>query len=431
MTILPYRYLKRYLEGVFYGWWVVIASMSALVIGSAFYWQGVGVFFLSLQDEFGTSRAVLSGAIALSQLEGGMLGPIGGYLVDRFGPRRMMLIGVTLMGTGYILMSLTTSLFSFLIVFLCVISFGMSIGVRVPATVAPANWFIKRRGLAMGIALSGSGLGGVFIPMLGFLIAATGWRQTAVLTGVAVWILGIPLAMVMRKRPEDYGLMPDGIQVIPQDGSDASARDGETVLRQEDSDFTLMEALKNPIFWLLAIAFGMRQFTIGAVSLHLVPFFVDTGLGLEAASAILAVVTLTSVLGRVGFGFLADIFQPRYVMAFSMAMVGLGTVVLMRTPENYMVLIVFILIYGVGWGGGATTMNATRAAYFGRKSFGTVSGTMDFFQIFGLVLGPIYAGFIFDVTQSYSIAFASFALSATLAGVVMFFLKPPKKADGL
>ena len=94
----------------------------------------------------------------------------------------------------------------------------------------------------MGIALSGSGLGGVFIPMLGFLIAATGWRQTAVLTGVAVWILGIPLAMVMRKRPEDYGLMPDGIQVIPQDGSDASARDGETVLRQEDSDFTLMEA---------------------------------------------------------------------------------------------------------------------------------------------------------------------------------------------
>ena len=118
MTILPYRYLKRYFEGVFYGWWVVIASMSALVIGSAFYWQGFGVFFLSLQDEFGTSRAVLSGAIALSQLEGGMLGPIGGYLVDRFGPRRMMLIGVTLMGTGYILMSLTTSLYSFLIVFL-------------------------------------------------------------------------------------------------------------------------------------------------------------------------------------------------------------------------------------------------------------------------------------------------------------------------
>ena len=431
MTILPYRYLKRYFEGVFYGWWVVIASMSALVIGSAFYWQGFGVFFLSLQDEFGTSRAVLSGAIALSQLEGGMLGPIGGYLVDRFGPRRMMLIGVTLMGTGYILMSLTTSLFTFLIVFLCVISFGMSIGVRVPATVAPANWFIKKRGLAMGIALSGSGFGGVFIPMLGFLIAATGWRQTAVLTGVAVWILGIPLAMVMRKRPEDYGLMPDGIQVTPQNGSDASARDGGIVLRQEDSDFTLMEALKNPIFWLLAIAFGMRQFTIGAVSLHLVPFFVDTGLGLEAAAAILAVVTLTSVLGRVGFGFLADIFQPRYVMAFSMAMVGLGTVVLMSTPENYMVLIVFILIYGVGWGGGATTMNATRAAYFGRKSFGTVSGTMDFFQIFGLVLGPIYAGFIFDVTQSYNIAFASFALSATLAGVVMFFLKPPKKADGL
>ena len=168
-------------KGIFYGWWVVLASMSAMVLGSAFYWQGFGVFFLALQDEFSTNRAALSGVISLSQLEGGMLGPVGGYLVDRFGPRRMMAIGVSLMGVGYLLMSLVDSLFVFYLVFLGVISVGMSIGIRVPAVVAPANWFIKRRGLAIGIALTGSGFGGFFIPVIGYLIATQGWRQTAVL----------------------------------------------------------------------------------------------------------------------------------------------------------------------------------------------------------------------------------------------------------
>jgi len=408
--------------------------MSALLIGSAFYWQGFGVFFLSLQDEFSTNRAALSGAIALSQLEGGMLGPIGGYLVDRFGPRRMMLIGITIMGSGYMLMSYVSSLGMFYIVFLCVISVGMSIGVRVPATVAPANWFIRKRGIAMGIALAGSGMGGIFIPILGYMIVSNGWRQTAVMAGVAVWVLGIPLAMIMRRRPEDYGLLPDGIN--DKNHTISSYVDSAELTQQsnkpnDEDEFTVKEALRIPVFWLLALVFGLRQFTVAAVSLHLIPFFVDTGRSLEAAAAVLAIVTVTSVLGRIGFGFLVDIFQPRYVMAFSMAMVGLGTLVLTNVTDGWFLLVLFVLIYGVGWGGGATTMNATRAAYFGRRSFGTVSGTMDFLQMFGLVLGPVYAGFVFDATGSYSIAFTSFAVSATTASLLMFFLRPPKKLNEL
>ncbi|MDE2802411.1 MAG: MFS transporter, partial [Chloroflexota bacterium] len=174
-------------SGIFYGWWIVIASMCALVIGSAFYWQGFGVFFLSLQEEFDTNRAAISGAIALSQLEGGMLGPVGGYLVDRFGPRRMMTIGVVTMGAGFILLSTVNSLVMFYVVFLGVISVGMSVGVRVPALVAPANWFVRKRGLAIGISLTGSGFGGLFIPVLGILIATIGWRDTAIVAGLTVW----------------------------------------------------------------------------------------------------------------------------------------------------------------------------------------------------------------------------------------------------
>ena len=425
------EYTERGLStGIFYGWWIVIASMCALVVGSAFYWQGFGVFFLSLQEEFSANRAAISGAIALSQLEGGMLGPVGGYLCDRFGPRRMMTIGAIVMGAGFFLLSLVSTLLMFYAVFLGVISVGMSVGIRVPAQVAPANWFIKKRGMAIGIALTGSGLGGLFIPVLGLLIANIGWRDTAVFIGFAVWVLAVPLAMIMRTRPEDHGMLPDGERPSPRPAAASSGRASTSTQPAPDpleGDFTLRMAMRMPVFWFLAIAFGLRQFAVGAISLHVVPFLVDTGRSLELASTILAATTLTSILGRLGFGWLADRYPPRYIMALSMLLVGLGVLVLANVGEGWPLLVLYIFVYAVGWGGGATTMNATRGAYFGRRAFGTISGTMDFFQMFGLVLGPIFAGVVFDVTESYTIAFASFAVSAIASSVLMVFLRPPRR----
>jgi MFS family permease len=420
--------------GLFYGWWIVLASMSALMLASAFYWQGFGVFFLALQDEFSTNRAALSGAIAMSQLEGGMLGPVGGYLVDRYGPRRMMAIGITMMGIGFIVLSQVHSLVTFYIVFLGIISVGMSIGIRVPALVAPANWFIKKRGMAIGISLTGGGLGGIFVPVLGWLIASYGWRTTMVIAGITILMLGLPIATVMRRRPEEYGLLPDGerpvaqlqrVEALPGDETVEEAPSPEPA----EANFSLRDALKMPVFWFLAVAFGMRQFAVGAISLHQVPFLVDSGRSLQTASIILAFVTVTSVLGRIGFGWLADRFTPRYIMALSMMMVGLGAFILSNVTEGMPMLILYIVVYAIGWGGGATTMNATRGAYFGRRSFGTISGTMDFVQMFGLVLGPVYAGLVFDITESYTMAFNSFAISAAAAGVLMFFLRPPRRVE--
>ncbi|MDE2900391.1 MAG: MFS transporter [Chloroflexota bacterium] len=420
-------------SGIFYGWWIVIASMCALVIGSAFYWQGFGVFFLSLQEEFDTNRAAISGAIALSQLEGGMLGPVGGYLVDRFGPRRMMTIGVVTMGAGFILLSTVNSLVMFYVVFLGVISVGMSVGVRVPALVAPANWFVRKRGLAIGISLTGSGFGGLFIPVLGILIATIGWRDTAIVAGLTVWALGIPLAIILRTRPEDHGMLPDGDPPRERPtpattGAGHATASPAAAPDHLEGDYTLRGALRLPVFWFLAVAFGLRQFAVGAISLHVVPFLVDTGRSLEVASTILAATTTASVVGRLGFGWLADRFPPRYIMAVSMVMVGVGALILTNVGAGWTLLVLYIAVYAVGWGGGAVTMNATRGAYFGRRAFGTISGTMDFVQMFGLVLGPIYAGIVYDVTESYTIAFMSFAVSAAASGILMVFLRPPRRA---
>ena len=178
------------------------------------------------------------------------MGPLGGYLVDRFGPRRMISIGAIVMGVGFLLMSQVNSLLMFYVVFLGVISVGMSIGIRVPAPGGPCQLVRQKRGIAIGIALTGSGLGGLFIPFLGLLIVNYGWRRTAIVAGIAVWVLALPLAMVMRTRPEDYGMLPDGERPSERQTAPAvaSSADGSSAARATpehlEGDYTLRSALR-------------------------------------------------------------------------------------------------------------------------------------------------------------------------------------------
>lgn len=422
-------------QQVYYGWWIVIASMIVLSVGAGFYWLGFGVFFLPLAQEFSTSRAALSGAISISQLEGGLLGPVGGYLVDRFGPRRMMFIGVGLMGLGFVWMSQVESLFMFYVVYLLLISLGMSIGIRVPTLVAPTNWFVRKRGIALGIATSGVGLGGIFVPMLGWLIISLGWRPTAAIAGLVVLAVGLPLAAVMRHRPEQYGLLPDGRTATPTVQPKRDSADGEPSLEgaaaleqgEPEATYNMREALKTPVFWQLSVVFGLRQIIIGAIGLHQVPFLIGIGISPQLAATVLGMTAVASILGRLGAGWLADRVPKRFVMAATIGLAALGALVLAHVTVWWH-LIFFVLIYGVGWGGGATTMSIVRAEYFGRRAFGTISGMMDFVQMFGLVLGPIFAGLVYDLTGSYYLAFMVFAVTGALGAAMMVFLRPPQQS---
>ena len=414
---------------IFYGWWIVISSMVVLAVGAGIYWLGFGVFFLPLAVEFNSNRTVLSGAIALSQVEGGLLGPIGGYLVDRFGPRKIMFVGVSIMGIGFILMSMAKSLLAFYVVYLLLISVGMSIGIRVPGLVAPTNWFIKKRGIALGVSTSGVGLGGILVPILGWLVIEMGWRSTSVISGLFILAVGLPCAAVMRHRPEQYGLLPDGRiakRIDAENVLDKTDVSSDTIDDpvEEETSYTMMEAIKTPVFWLLSMVFGLRQLIIGAIGLHQVPFLIDIGINPQMAATVLGMTAIASIIGRLGFGWLADRIEKRYVMASTIILAGIGSFILANVT-TWWHLVFFVFIYGVGWGGGATIMSVLRAEYFGRKAFGTISGMMDFVQMFGLVLGPIFAGFIFDTTNSYYIAFVTFAIAAACAGTIMIFLKPP------
>ena len=260
---------------MYYGWWIVVASMGALALAGSVYWQGFGLFFLPLAREFSIGRAALASAYSVSQVEGGLLGPVGGYLSDRFGPRRMMVIGVGVTGVGYLLLSRVDTFLGFYLVFVLVVSLGVSVGIRVPTLVVTNNWFVQKRGIALGLMSSGTGLGGVFVPGLGWLIARLGWRNAAAIVGVVVWCVGLPIAGALRRRPEEYGLRPDGRTELAAERQAATQQ--SHVRAQAEATYTLRQALRTRVFWSLALAFGLRQFAVGAVGVHMVPYLIGAG----------------------------------------------------------------------------------------------------------------------------------------------------------
>lgn len=419
---------------IFYGWWIVLASTIANALSGGFYFYGFSTFFLPLVKEFGWSRTVISGAFSMSRIEGGLLGPIGGFLVDKFGPRKMMLLGIAIMGAGFILLSQIHSLFTFYLVFILCVAGGSTLGIHQATLVAITNWFSKKRGTAIGVGASGVGLGGILVPVLGWLIAQYGWRPTAVIAGITIWIVGIPIAFVMRHRPEEYGYLPDGetreenITQKESEVAEASHPLHTTLVKERvspgDIDFTPRQSLRTKVFWLLALIFGLRQFVISAVVVHQIPFLIGLGISPELAAVILGSIATISIVGRLGFGRMADSFVKRYVMAICLALIALGCFILANAQTLWHV-IAFLIIYSPAYGGGVVVMNAIRGEYFGRQHFGTIMGLMDLIQMFGLVLGPVFAGYIFDTTGSYRLAFITFAIAAAIAMMLMLVARRP------
>ncbi len=421
MTEIPLTRKPR--RRPFYGWWIVSVSTIGHALSGGFYVFGFGNFFMPLVQEFGWSRAVTSAAFSLRSLEGGLLGPVGGFLIDRFGTRKMMLFGIVLIGTGFILFSQVTSLLAYYLVFTLLIAIGVTLGIHQACIVTVNNWFIKKRGIALGLGQMGMGLGGLIVPVVGFLIMQNGWRAAAVVMGLAIWAIGIPFALTIRHRPEQMGLLPDGDEAPP--GTEAESKSGKSpAAYQSESDFTPRQALHTGVFWLLTVTFGLRLLITGAVTVHQIPFVIGLGASPALAAATLGSMALITVPGRLGFGRLADIMPKKHVLAICNGLIALG-LFLLAVIQTWWQVIPFLIIYAPAYGGAAILMNAIRGEYFGRRHYATIMGLMEIIQMFGVVLGPISAGWIFDLTGSYRLAFLIFGVLAALATVLTFFARRP------
>ena len=415
---------------IFYGWWIVLAGSVVMALQGGIYFYGIGAFLKPLTEEFGGSRAAISGAVSLSRLESGILGPIAGFLVDRLGPRRMMLLGLSVMGIGYMLLSRVDSVVWFYIVFIFGLSAGSSFGTGVAVSAAIGNWFRRKRSRALGVMMCGVGLGGLAVPLLGWLIVNFGWRWAAIGAGLIIMAFGLPLALIMRHRPEPYGLLPDGASA-EEAGSNTGtvrvpkifSRLPKTMQRDEgeEVDFTARQAIGTKAFWILGMGFALHQMVTGAVALHEVAFLEDVGISTEVATGVLGLMTLISIPGRLFFGWLGDVMDKRWVVSICNVLKAVGILLLLNVQENVWQVIPFLLVYGPAYGGSAPLMGAIRGEYFGRKSFATIQGFMQMIMMWGSFAGPVFAGYIFDVTGAYRIAFITFAVSS-LASVPFFLM---------
>jgi len=304
---------------------------------------GFTAFFEPIQREFNWSYTQISLATSLRGLEMGLFAPIVGFLVDRFGSRKLLMGGTIIVGIGLMLLSFTQSLLMFYLSILF-ISFGAGGCTSVVTMTAVAIWFKKNVGTALGIAACGFGAGGLIIPLIVFLIDAFDWRTTLVILGVGMLFLGVPLSLIVRDRPEELGLGADGSNTDLADKFDK--KDGS-----KKTKGALLEAIRNKAFLYLVIAEAVRLMAVNAVLTHLMPYLSVIGMSRALSGTVAAAIPLVSIFGRFGFGWWGDRFDKRVVWATTFFLMGSGAFAFCYV-HSFWVLLLFILIFASGLGGG-------------------------------------------------------------------------------
>lgn len=396
---------------IFYGWWIVGACFLIAFYVSSVIFYGFTVFFEPLVREFGWSYTQVSFASSLRGLEMGILSPLIGSLVDRFGSRRLLLAGSITVGIGLILLSRTQSLFMFYGA-MAFIAFGAGGCTSVVTMTAVARWFRKDIGKALGIMSAGFGASGLMLPLIVWLVDGCGWRGALIALGLGMWIIGIPLACIIRDSPEQYGYLPDGAS---SDGP--LIRDDAQAM---GSSMTIWDVLKDRSLLCLNLAETVRFMVLASVVIHIMPHLSTAGIPRSTAGLIAAAIPLVSIVGRFAFGWLGDVFDKRYVTSLAFCLMGIGVCSL---PFAHMKvgLALFLLSFPAGFGGISVLRGTILREYYDASAFGTMMGTMMGFAAAGGIIGPTLAGWAYDMFGNYR--FVWFGFSALLLLAVALILR--------
>lgn len=405
-------------RGIFYGWWVVTATAIIVFLTGGTFFYGFSALFNPIEDEFGWSRASVAFAFSLRSEVGGLASPIVGFLVDKVGSRRLMMIGVVFVALGFVLLSRINSLPTFY-ASVIVIAIGMSMTAGPVGMVAIAHWFHRRRGRALSFMTAGAGTSGVMVLVLELLISSFGWRDALIIMAVVQLVICFPLAMTVRNRPDEIGLYPDG------DAAPVLA-EGEEAKPFQAEGLTLRQALATRAFWQLSFAVMLTNIGMIAVIVHQIPYFTkNIGLSEGLAAGTVTAMTLISLSGRFGMGQLADIQDKRRVLASSFALCALALLLFATIYEPWQIIYA-LPVFAIGWGGIIPVRPAFQADYFGMKAFGAIQGIVFTIATLGGFLGPVFAGWMYDQTESYRLAFVILSAGALLAvPLTLTMSKPP------
>lgn len=388
------------------------------MLGGGLYFHSFGAYFVYLQADFGWSRTVISGAFSFARLEGGMIGPVQGWMINRLGARNVVRVGITLFAVGFALISRVDSIVEFYAA-IFLLAIGSGLGGFLTINIVLANWFERRRARAMAIAGSGASVSGLLVPVVAWALSTYGWRTTALISAAVVLCVGLPMAQLIRQAPEAYGLLPDGASPVPSSPRPASA--GSPMPTMTHAGTTGQQALRTPAFWLLSSGHSAALVAVSAVMAHLIPYLVEqVHMSVEAAAGVVASLTLLQIVGNFVAGFLGDRLDKRLICIACMVGHTVAMLILAFATSPAWIL-AFAALHGLAWGTRGPLMSAIRADYFGRRSFATIEGFAALVTMIGLIIGPLAVGIIADQVGDYRIAFLGLSL-ITAAGFLFFAL---------
>ncbi|OHE32438.1 MAG: hypothetical protein A3J94_01165 [Syntrophus sp. RIFOXYC2_FULL_54_9] len=397
--------------------------MGALIncIGTGITYHSMSVFFLPLKRDLGVSSAAISLLYGAARLEGGFEGPLVGYLINRLGSRTMIMIGTTCAGTGLILLSTVHSFLAFFLVYVFIVALGSNAGLFHPISTMVNHWFIRHRGLGFSVITASGSVGGMIMaPLLSFIILNYGWRTGAAVAGLMILAIAIPVALPLKRSPEEMGLHPDG-----RASSDACAKEsnpGKPIAAERS--FSARQAVRTLHFWLLMTCICLRLMVTVALNTHFVPLLVWKGMSEGTSAYLLGLYAFVSIPLSISLGWIGDRWNKARLCSLCIlpiiaAMTGM--LFLQSEAVLYFFPVAFAFIMAT-----APLNWALIGDFFGRGSYATLRGIMGIGYGAATFVSPIYAGWIFDRTESYSIVLLTFSIIMALAAFFFAALSPPQ-----
>jgi len=398
----------------YYGYAIAAACFGIQAIGVGTY-VSYGVFFNSLASEFGWSRAAISGASSMAFFVMGLFAILVGRLNDKIGPRIVMAVTGFLFGLGHLLMSRIGAVWQLYLVYSIIIGIGLS-SADVIALSTTARWFIRKRGIMTGIVKIGTGAGQFIMPLAAsMLITSYGWRTSYSIIGAGVLVSLVAIAQLLRRDPSQISPLPDCENDVSESKSGPAAE-----------GLSLGEATRTMQFWIICSVNLVIVFCLMSIMLHIAPHARDMGVSATRAASVLSTIGGVSMAGRFITGIAIDRFGSKKAMIFCFILLIAGLLWLQMAKELWL-LYVFAVIYGMTHGGYFTTMSPIVAEFFGLNAHGVIFGIVVFSGTIGGAIGPILAGYIFDVTAGYNPAFWLCTFMSALGLVLVLFLKPIKE----
>ena len=414
----------------FYGWYVVAVACLQGMFGNGAISTGFPRFFEPIRGDLGISYAAMSLVFSLARAEGGLGAPLVGWLVDKFGSRPMILFGGLTAGIGLMLLSFATEYWQLVLLFVGVVSVGKTAGLGQTLMATVNQWFIRRKAVALSTLMTAfAGGGAIVVPLLHLGIVFLGWRPTVFIIGLFIALLTLPVAYVIRSRPEDIGLRPDGDPPIGTAAAPRQSRGGghhQPAAGQagvEEQNFTVRQALRTQSFWFILLGVITRVSATNSIIIHLFPLLVWKGVSEDIATLSASVMFFMAIPLRFLLGVAGGRLSPRKLLFYGMNLGAVGLLGLWLLPQ-WPALIVFIL--GLAIVEGITSVNWIMVGdYFGRSRFASLMGAMSIFHNIGMFIAPIYAGWIRDTTGGYEIVLATFTPTFVLSAIMFALARRP------